>query len=54
MNREFHYDVTHLIAARVGGRSDDLRMLTYASQYVDDTRHKNSVVTKGWREMFIH
>ena len=36
MNSEFHYYVTHLIAARAGVRGDDLRVLAYASQYVDD------------------
>ncbi len=36
MKIEFHYFVTHLIAARAGFRGDDLRVLTHASQLTDD------------------
>lgn len=36
MNREFHYFITHLIAARAGIRGDALRILAHASQLTDD------------------
>jgi hypothetical protein len=36
MNIEFHYYITHLIAARAGFRGDDLRILAYVSQFTDD------------------
>jgi len=49
MNREFHYYVTHLIAARAGIRGDDLRVLAYASQYVDDNSRGYSIKGSGLR-----
>lgn len=36
MNIEFHYFITHLIAARAGIRGDVLRILAHASQLTDD------------------
>ena len=36
MNIEFHYTITHLIAARAGIRGDALRILAHASQLTDD------------------
>jgi hypothetical protein len=36
MKKEFHYYITHLIAARAGFRGDDLRILAHASQLTDD------------------
>ena len=36
MKIEFHYYITHLIAARAGFRGNDLRILAYASQFTDD------------------
>ena len=36
MKIEFHYHITHLIAARAGFRGDDLRILAHASQLTDD------------------
>lgn len=36
MDIEFHYHITHLIAARAGFRGDDLRILAYSSQQTDD------------------
>lgn len=38
MNIEFHYYITHLIAARAGLRNDDLRVLAYSSQFTDDNK----------------
>lgn len=39
MKTEFHYYITHLIAARAGFRGDNLRILAYASQFTDDNEH---------------
>ena len=36
MKIEFHYYITHLIAARAGFRGDELRVLAHASQLTDD------------------
>lgn len=36
MNREFHYDITWLIAARAGLPSQDARMVAWSSQHTDD------------------
>ena len=36
MKIEFHYYITHLIAARAGFRDEDLRILAHASQLTDD------------------
>jgi hypothetical protein len=36
MKIEFHYYITHLVAARAGFRGDDLRILAHASQLTDD------------------
>ena len=36
MKIEFHYYITHLIAARAGFRGNDLRILAHASQLTDD------------------
>lgn len=36
MNREFHYDITWLIAARAGLPPQDARIVAYASQQTDD------------------
>ena len=52
MNQEFHYDMTHLIAARAGVRGDDLRVLAYASQYVDDNDMVYSIKWSGARKPY--
>lgn len=36
MDIEFHYYITHLIAAKAGFRGNDLSVLTYSSQFTDD------------------
>jgi hypothetical protein len=36
VNREFHYDITWLIAARAGLPPHDVQIVAYASQYTDD------------------
>jgi hypothetical protein len=36
MNKEFHYDITCLIARRAGFSRDDAFLIAYASQYTDD------------------
>ena len=36
MDIEFHYYITHLVAARAGFRGTDLSVLTYSSQFTDD------------------
>ena len=43
MDIEFHYYITHLIAARAGFRGDDLRTLAYASQYTDDNNYEYKI-----------
>ena len=36
MDFEFHYYITGLIAQRAGFSEDDAKIITYASQFVDD------------------
>ncbi len=51
MKIEFHYYITHLIAARAGFRGDDLRILAYASQFTDDN-DRAYWINKGTRSEF--
>jgi len=43
MNIEFHYYITRLIAARAGLGGEDLRKLSYSSQYTDDNKKEYKV-----------
>lgn len=36
MNKEFHYDITYLIARRAGFSRDEAFLIAYTSQYTDD------------------
>jgi hypothetical protein len=43
MNKEFHYYIVRLVAARAGLRGNDLRRFAYSSQFVDDNTKEYNI-----------
>ena len=52
MDLEFHYHIMHLIAAKAGFDGDDLRILTYSSQFTDDNDQAFKI--RRGRNWFYH